>query len=27
LIFIIDNPILAQHDIEAPFLKDSGCNL
>ncbi len=25
--FPIDNPILAQHDIEAPFLKDSDCNL
>ncbi|MDT8718469.1 dTDP-4-dehydrorhamnose 3,5-epimerase [Clostridium sp. 19966] len=25
--FPINNPILAQHDIEAPFLKDSDCNL
>jgi dTDP-4-dehydrorhamnose 3,5-epimerase len=25
--FPIDKPILAQHDIEAPFLKDSDCNL
>lgn len=25
--FPVDNPILAQHDIEAPFLKDSDCNL
>jgi dTDP-4-dehydrorhamnose 3,5-epimerase len=25
--FPIDNPILAPHDIEAPFLKDSDCNL
>ena len=25
--FPIDNPILAQHDIEAPHLKDSDCNL
>lgn len=25
--FPIRNPILAQHDIEAPFLKDSDCNL
>lgn len=24
--FPIDNPILAMHDIEAPFLKDSDCN-
>jgi dTDP-4-dehydrorhamnose 3,5-epimerase len=24
--FPVDNPILAQHDIEAPFLKDSDCN-
>lgn len=25
--FPIEKPILAQHDIEAPFLKDSDCNL
>jgi dTDP-4-dehydrorhamnose 3,5-epimerase len=25
--FPLDKPILAQHDIEAPFLKDSDCNL
>ena len=25
--FSIDKPILAQHDIEAPFFKDSDCNL
>ena len=25
--FPIDKPILAQHDIEAPYLKDSDCNL
>ncbi|SEW30634.1 dTDP-4-dehydrorhamnose 3,5-epimerase [[Clostridium] fimetarium] len=25
--FPIENPILAQHDVDAPFLKDSGCNL
>ncbi len=25
--FPIDKPILAKHDIEAPFLKDSDCNL
>ena len=25
--FPIDKPILAQQDIEAPFLKDSDCNL
>lgn len=25
--FPIDKPILAQHDIDAPFLKDSDCNL
>lgn len=27
ILFPIDKPILAQHDIEAPFLKDSDCNL
>jgi dTDP-4-dehydrorhamnose 3,5-epimerase len=27
IIFPIERPILAQHDIEAPFLRDSDCNL
>lgn len=27
ILFPVDQPVLAQHDIVAPFLKDSDCNL